>query len=41
MLATPVLEHRIRVKSEAEIDGVTPLSLAEKTMKEVPVPKAE
>ena len=41
MLAIPVLEHRIRVKSEAEIDGVTPLSLAEKTMKEVPVPKAE
>lgn len=41
LLAIPVLEHRIRVKSEAEIDGVTPLSLAEKTMKEVPVPKAD
>jgi MoxR-like ATPase len=41
MLAIPVLEHRIRVKSEAEIDGITPLSLVEKTMKEVPVPKAE
>jgi MoxR-like ATPase len=40
-LAVPALEHRTRVKPEAEIDGVTPLSLIQKVMKEVPVPKAE
>jgi MoxR-like ATPase len=40
-LAVPALEHRIRVKPEAEIDGVSPLSLIQKVMKEVPVPKAE
>ena len=40
-IAMPVLEHRIRVKPEAEIDGVTPKSLVEKAMKEIPVPKPE
>jgi MoxR-like ATPase len=41
MLAMPVLEHRIRIKPEAEIDGVTALSLVERVMKEIPVPKAD
>jgi MoxR-like ATPase len=41
MLAMPVLEHRMRVKPEAEIDGVTALSLVERVMKEIPVPKAD
>ncbi len=40
-LALPVLEHRIRVKAEAEIDGVTPRSIIDGVMKEAPVPKAE
>jgi MoxR-like ATPase len=40
-LAAPALEHRIRVKPEAEIDGVTPTVLVQKIMKETPVPKAE
>lgn len=40
-LAAPALEHRLRVKPEAEIDGVTPAMLVQKAMKEVPVPKAE
>ena len=40
-IAMQVLEHRIRVKPEAEIDGVTPKSLVEKVLKETPVPKPE
>jgi MoxR-like ATPase len=39
-LAYPVLEHRIRIKTEAEIESLTPGTIIEKALKEVPVPKA-
>lgn len=38
-LAPLALEHRIKVKPEAEIEGVTAGRLVEEALKEVPVPK--
>ncbi|MEM2153043.1 MAG: MoxR family ATPase [Nitrososphaerota archaeon] len=38
-LAPLVLEHRIKVKPEAEVEGVTARRLVEEALKEVPVPK--
>ena len=38
-LAPSVLIHRIRVKPEAEMEGVTPKTVVERVLKEVPVPK--
>jgi MoxR-like ATPase len=40
-LAFQALEHRIRVKPEAEIEDVTPKSIVERALKETPVPKIE
>jgi len=40
-LAFQALEHRIRVKPEAEIEDVTPKAIVERTLKETPVPKME
>lgn len=38
-LALPALEHRLRIRPEAETDGVTPSSLVSAVLEEVPVPK--
>ena len=38
-LALQTLEHRIKVKSEAEMDGLTPRSLLERTLERIEVPK--
>jgi MoxR-like ATPase len=38
-LAMSVFAHRIRVKPEAEMEEVTPKTVIEKTLEEVPVPK--
>ena len=40
-LLMAVLEHRTRVKPEAEMEGVTPRSIVEAAVEEVPVPKIE
>ena len=39
-LAYPAIEHRIRIKTEAEMESLTPKDIIERTLKEVPVPKA-
>jgi MoxR-like ATPase len=38
-LVYPALEHRIKVKPEAEMDDVTPRMLLDRTMEKIPVPK--
>lgn len=38
-LAVPGLVHRIHMKSEAEMDGVTTQSVIERSLREIPVPK--
>jgi MoxR-like ATPase len=38
-LAVPALEHRIVAKPEAEMDNVTPRTILERTLAQVPVPK--
>jgi MoxR-like ATPase len=38
-LIYPALEHRIRVKTEAEMDDVTPRLILDRTMEKIPVPK--
>jgi MoxR-like ATPase len=38
-LMPPALEHRIRVKPEAEMDDITPRIILEKTLEQVAVPK--
>jgi len=40
-LAFPVFDHRIRVKSEAEMEDITPRTIIERALKEVPVPKTD
>ncbi len=40
-LVIPAVEHRIRVKPEAEMDDITPRIILERTMEQVPVPKPE
>jgi len=37
----PALEHRTRVKAEAEIEDITPKIIVERALGEVPVPKGE
>lgn len=38
-LATNAIEHRLRVKSEAELDDITPGMVIERVLNKVPVPK--
>ncbi len=38
-LAFPAIEHRIRVKPEAEMDDITPRDILKRTLEQVPVPK--
>ena len=38
-LVPDALEHRIRVKPEAEMDDITPKMIIERTMEGIPVPK--
>jgi MoxR-like ATPase len=38
-LASPAIEHRITVKPEAEMDNITPKTILEKVLAQVPVPK--
>ena len=40
-LAFPAIEHRIRVKPEAEMDDITPKMILERVLEQVPVPKLE
>ncbi len=40
-LAVPALQHRIRIRVEAEMDGVGPGHVLERVMQEVPVPRIE
>jgi MoxR-like ATPase len=39
-LAFPVIEHRLRVKPEAEMEEVTPKMILERTLEKVAVPKS-
>jgi MoxR-like ATPase len=38
-LVYPVMEHRIKVKPEAEMDDVTPRMLLDRTLEKIPIPK--
>jgi MoxR-like ATPase len=38
-LAYPALEHRIKLKPEAEMDGLTARMLVDRTLEKIPVPK--
>ncbi len=40
-LAVPALEHRLRVRVEAEMDDITPAIILQRIMEKVPVPKLE
>ena len=40
-LANPAVEHRVRVKAEADMDDVTPKIILERALERVPVPKLE
>ncbi len=40
-LVRPAVEHRIRVKPEAEMDDITPKIILERALERVPVPKLE
>ena len=40
-LILPAAEHRIRVKPEAEMDDVTPRTILERVLEQVPPPKLE
>lgn len=40
-LVFPALEHRLRVKPEAEMDEITPGAILERVLEQVPVPKLE
>jgi len=40
-LAQPALQHRVHVKSEAEMDGTTPETVVERALAEVAVPKPD
>ena len=40
-LVLPALEHRLRIKPEAEMDDVTPGMILERVLEQVPVPKLE
>lgn len=38
-LAAPTIEHRISIRAEAEMDGITPAMILERVLAQVPVPK--
>jgi len=38
-LALPAIEHRVKVKSEAEMDGITPRAILDRVLEKIPVPK--
>jgi MoxR-like ATPase len=38
-LASSAIEHRISVKPEAEMDNITPKTILERALAQVPVPK--
>jgi MoxR-like ATPase len=40
-LVIPAVEHRLRIKPEAEMDEITPRMVLEKTLEQIPVPKPE
>jgi MoxR-like ATPase len=40
-LVPPVLTHRIQIKSEAEMEDITPNTIIERVTKETPVPKID
>lgn len=40
-LAVPAMQHRMHLKSEAEMDGVTPDTVLERVLREVAVPKPQ
>ncbi|NQT74353.1 MAG: MoxR family ATPase [Chloroflexi bacterium] len=40
-LVKPALQHRIKIKVEAEMDGVSPADVLERVVQQVPVPKIE
>ncbi len=40
-LVHPVLDHRLRVNSEAEMEDITPNTIIERIIKETPVPKID
>ena len=40
-LALPALEHRVRVKPEAEMDDITPRMILDRTLEKIPVPKLD
>ena len=40
-LVHPAVEHRIRVKTEAEMDDITPRIILQRALEQVPVPKLE
>ena len=40
-LVFPALEHRIRLKPEAEMDDITPRIILDRVLEEIPVPKLE
>ena len=39
LLVHPALDHRVRVKAEAVVEGVKPEDIVERVLREVPVPK--
>jgi MoxR-like ATPase len=40
-LTVPAMEHRLRVKVEAEMDDITPAMVLQRTLEKIPVPKLE
>ena len=40
-LVKPALQHRIKIKVEAEMDGVTSADVLERVVQQVPVPRVE
>ena len=40
-LVLPALEHRLRLKPEAEMDDITPRIILDRVLEEIPVPKLE
>jgi MoxR-like ATPase len=40
-LTAQAMEHRLRVKAEAEMDDITPAMILQRTLEKVPVPKLE
>ncbi|MCX8184142.1 MAG: hypothetical protein N3E43_00040 [Sulfolobales archaeon] len=38
-VAALVVAHKIRVRDEYEVEGITPESLTEETLNKIPIPK--